>query len=178
MSSEIIYHQMVTRLPAQPSANEQDLYFYMAQAGSSNCFEIDYRSPGKCGRRSRAWNLIAMGTRAQVLSTAIMLAGDCEGGMLKIGSASAYAAPEKLIRKVRKLLDEAQNTDLRYGISYKGEPVTLTLKVKDGATDKDRLLDSFRPPEMADFLAAHAERLAQKAFVAYAMANVHGPEMR
>lgn len=178
MSSEIIYHQEVTRLPANANVHAEDLYFHLVQMGSSNCYECDHRRPGGNGRRSRSWNLISMGTRAQVLNTAILLAGDCEGGMLKLGSASASATPEQHIRKVRKLLANAESKDLRNGIAYKGHAVYITLKAKDPATNQDRFFDFVNPGEIREFLSAHADRLAEKVVVAWGMANISGPEMR
>lgn len=179
MSSEIIYHQTMARLPATPNGNPEDLYFHLVQIGSSNCFEIDHKRPNGNGRRSRSWKLISLGTRQQVMNTAIMLGGDCEGGMLKIGSASKGASPEQLIRKVRKLLQEADKTDIRLGgIAYKGYPIAVMLKSEDTASKERRYFDYGKPQEVKDFLAVYAQRLDSKVNVAWDMANVRGPELR
>lgn len=178
MSSEIIYHQTMTRLPSTVGGNQVDLYFHLIQIGSSNCFETDYRRPNRCGRRSRDWSLISCGTKAQVLNTAIHLSGDCEGGMLKLGNASAYASPETHIRKTRKLLAEAATLDLRQGIFFKGFSVGLSLKFKDEKTKEEKIFNFENPDEVNAFLLAHADRLDKKVNVAWSMANVRGPEMR
>lgn len=177
MSSEIIYHQTMARLPAQKGINEEDLFFHLVQMGSSNCFEYGTSRSG-VGRRSRSWNLISMGTRAQVLSTAIMISGGCEGGMLKLGSASKYASPEQHIRKTRRLLSEAEGHDLRDGIAYKGYPIRINLKARDTATNVEAFYGISHPCEFKEFLAAHAGPLAQRTLIAWSMAKVNGPELR
>ena len=107
MSSEIIYHQTVMRLPKTVSAMPHDLYFWLWQIGSSNCYEVDHNRPGSVGRRARAWSMASFGRREQVMRTAVYFAGDCEGGMLKLRSATTGCDPETLIRSVRRMLGEA-----------------------------------------------------------------------
>lgn len=177
MSSEIIYHQMIARLPAQKGINEQDLFFHLVQMGSSNCYEFG-TSRSRVGRRSRSWSLISMGTRVQVLNTAIMVSGGCEGGMLSLGSASKCSSPEQHIRKTRRLLADAEAHDLRDGIAYKGYPIRINLKARDAATDTEEFYEVSHPFEFKEFLAAHAEQLAKRTLIAWNMAKVNGPEMR
>jgi hypothetical protein len=177
MSSEIIYHQTMARLPAQKGINEQDLFFHLVQMGSSNCYEFGTSRSG-VGRRSRSWSLISMGSRAQVLSTAIMISGGCEGGMLKLGSASKCASPEQHIRKTRRLLAGAEGHDLRDGIAYKGDPIQINLLTRDTTANTDRFYAMCHPGEFREFLAAHAESLAQRTVIAWSMAKVSGPDLR
>jgi|JI10StandDraft_1071094.scaffolds.fasta_scaffold237374_2 hypothetical protein len=177
MSSEIIYHQKMARLPASPETHSEDLYFHMVQMGSSNCYEIDHRRPQGCGRRARSWTLLSMGTAQQVLNTAILFGGDCEGGMLKLGGMHAESSPEKHIRKTRKLLREASTTDLRNGMAYRGFDVRLTLKSKDEKGDTVYYSAS-HSEELKRFLSLYSDRLAQRTVVAWGMADVRGPEMR
>ena len=178
MSSEIIYHQAITRLPADISTHAEDLYLHLVQQGSSNCYESDYRRPHGVGRRARAWGLMSMGTHRQVLNTAIYIAGDCEGGMLKLGSATAASSPEQHIRKARRLLLEASQLDLRDGIVYKGYPIRVTLKAWNRITDKDDFFEINHPGEFKEFLALHSDVFENEVVLASNMAKVQGPEMR
>lgn len=111
MSSTIIYHQIGVCFPKAYTGLTEDLFAIFAQAGASNCYEYG-RTPGGCGRRSRSWQANAFGTAAQVMRSSIQFAGSCEGGMLKLGSASRGSTPEQYIVKARNLLKAARANDI------------------------------------------------------------------
>ena len=176
MSSEIIYHQTVMRMPAAASNLANDVYFWLWQIGSSNCYEVDYNRPGGIGRRSRSWQLASFGSREQVMRTAIYFSGDCEGGMLKLRSATAYCEPETLIRSMRRLLTLADREPMT--LAYKGRPLTFTLRSLQSGTGTTGIHKVYEPEDVSDFLADHPEWLGQRVTPASSYARVHGPDMR
>lgn len=171
MSSEIIYHQAIERLPTQCTGLHVDLYFWMWQIGSSNCYESDHQRPGGVGRRARSWKMASFGTREQVMRTAIWMAGDCEGGMLKLRSASTGIQPETLIRSVRKLLADADKTDgqkNRFGDG--GLHFSLRRPASGEIAEKTY-------ERVEDFFLDHPHWLSQKINYASSNARVSGPRL-
>jgi hypothetical protein len=59
--------------------------------------KMGHKRPGGVGRRARYWPLASFGTREQVMRTVVYFSGDCEGGILKLRSASTGYDPETLI---------------------------------------------------------------------------------
>jgi hypothetical protein len=177
MSSEIIYHQTVMRMPKAVYGTPQDVYFWLWQIGSSNCYESDHKRPGGVGRRARSWQLASFGTRQQVMRTAIYFAGDCEGGMLKLRSASTGCDPETLIRSVRRLLAEADKTQLM-DWSYKGQLLRFTLRSRQNPQDSTSTEKAYSSDEFTAFFEDHPGWLQQQITNASRYARVHGPEMR
>jgi hypothetical protein len=178
MSSDIIYHQTAVRIPVELSGLTEDLFIHLAQAGSSNCFEMG--KYGRCGRRSRSWQVVAFGTAREVLTEGIKWAGSTEGGGLKLGSASAWATPEKYIRKVRSVLKEAAGTDIRMPFYYQQQFVNVNVAIRE-----PRVMGA--EPEKTRFDIRHAEGF--KAFMARYLKDadthrahdffeVQGPELR
>lgn len=179
MSSEIIYHQTCVRIPAEHAGTTEDLFVHAVQIGSSNCYEI--AAHGKCGRRSRSWQVIGFGTSTDVLTWGIRAAGDTEGGMLKMGSASKWCTPEQYIRKVRSLLAEAATTDIRRGHTYKGEYVGIHIEWRE-ATDPDAGkkvtgYDMHQPESVKAFWARYVAEEGSKR-TAWNYFKVTGPELR
>lgn len=178
MSSDIIYHQVAVRIPVAHTGLQEDLFVLMQQIGSSNCYEIGRN--GRNGRRARAWTAVSFGTGKQILSDGIQTAGHTEGGMLKMGSATDYATPERYIRKVRSLLSDAMSTDVRNGFRYQGHPVRLSLAYREPEVDGRRSKTHYElnhPPSFAEFWARY---LAENGHTkrAWNFFEVSGPEMR
>lgn len=176
MSSHIIYHHTVMRLPQAASGMPVDIYFWLWQIGSSNCYEMDHSRPGGVGRRSRSWSMASFGCRDQVLRTAIYFAGDCEGSMLKYKSASSGCKPETLIRSVRQLLIEADKMrDMPW--AFKDQSLRFTLKSPTASaaseTEKRYSID-----EIGQFFADHPDWLSTRIANGSSFAKVYGPELR
>lgn len=114
MSSTIIYHQLGVCFPKAYTGHSEDLFAILEQSGASNSYEIG-RGPNGCGRRTRDWSAAAFGTAEQVLLASIRSSGHCEGGMVKMRSASGYVTPEQYITKVRNLLKAAPANDITKG---------------------------------------------------------------
>jgi hypothetical protein len=177
MSSEIIYHQIAVRIPAEHAGSSEDLFVHMAQMGSSNCYEC--APNGSNGRRSRSWQPMAFGTAKDVLTWGIKCSGDMEGGMVKMGSASAYGPPEKYIRKVRSLLANAAKTDVRRDLFYKDEWVSLSISYREtdeGRASKKTPYDIRDPESFKAFWTRYqAEGQGKQAWCFF---EVRGPELR
>jgi hypothetical protein len=130
MSSTIIYHQIIGRIPKDHAGTSEDLFLLMAQMGCSNCYENGRN--GRDGRRAREWSVVSFGTANQVMALGMKLSGDCEGGMLKMGSASKHSTPETYVRKLRTMLKDAQTTDLiEGGIRYQGLDVRAAISWRE-----------------------------------------------
>lgn len=181
MSSTIIYHQLAVRFPKTFTGLDDDLYAIVAQMGSSNCFEMG-SGRGGCGRRSRDWQALALGTASAVMRQSIEAAGSCEGGMLKVRHANGDVRPEQFITTARNLMKRADENDITLGpIRFKEgyvsvwfmEPDTKTLASRDAR--KVYLSDQ---PAVREWLrsTAFAEHLQK--LQPYSLLGVSGPEIR
>ncbi len=179
MSSEIYYHQISVRIPASHAGAAEDLYLQMAQAGSSNCFEMS--NHGGPGRRSRSWQAVAFGTAKEVLTTGIQIAGHTAGGMVRMGTKANVVTPETWIRKVRKLLSEAAKTDLStFGVSINGIPVKPEIVWRTGSEEQTVDSSTYDIQSPGGFKAFYARYLAENGSKLYAHSffKVRGPELR
>jgi hypothetical protein len=178
MSSDIIYHDTIVRIPAIHANTKEDMFLHMWQIGSSNCYEIG--SNGRDGRRSRSWEAAAFGTEQQVLIRGIQIGGGVEGGCLKVGGFSRSSSPESYIRRVRNLLRKAKETNALLGCSFKGDSLGFSAFVREKTSD-DKEIEipyNFREPES---FTAFVERFnAERGFeqMAHRYFRVYGPEMR
>lgn len=166
MSSDIIYHSVAARLPKERTGQAEDLFVWAWQIGASNCYD-------HFGRRSRNWALASLGTREQVMRTAIYMAGDCAGGMLKLGSANGWATPETLIAKMRRKLQKAANSVEPPMFRGHQLAVRLVQRGQDGTVLREFSLD-----EIGSFLDAHPGFLAERVIVGWRYASVQGPDLR
>lgn len=98
MSYEIIYQTKVMTERHESVDGGETKFVYCIEAGSNNCY--DSRN-----RRSRSWQVIALGSFDEVLRQMVKMSGSCEGGMLKPGGRDA--TPEAFIKRVRSLLNKA-----------------------------------------------------------------------
>lgn len=175
MSSEIIYHQVAVRIPAEHAGSTEDLFVHMVQQGSSNSYE--YGRNGKDGRRSRSWSAISFGTAKEVLTQGIKWGGDAEGGMLKY--AKGEITPEQHIRKVRSLIEEAKKTDVRQALLYRNEHVWITIEYRE--TDEG-CASKTTPYKIRDPKSFHAfwqrYEVEGKGKSAWNFFQVSGPELR
>ena len=178
MSSDIIYHQVAVRIPVAHTGLQEDLFVHLQQVGSSNCYEVGRN--GRNGRRAREWTAVSFGTAKQVLTEGIQTAGHTEGGMLKMGSATDYTTPERYIRKVRSLLSEAQATDIRKGLRYQGQPVSLSIAYREPEVDGRRRKTHYELNHPPGFAAFWDRYLAENGHTkrAWNFFEVYGPEMR
>ncbi|MES2027114.1 MAG: hypothetical protein V4448_16305 [Pseudomonadota bacterium] len=178
MSSDIFYHETIVRIPASHGLTAEDLFLHLSQCGSNNCYE--YGRNGGPGRRSRSWQANAFGTEKQVLSLGIKLAGDTEGGMLKIGGATRWVKAESYIRRVRNLLKDAKSTNALLGHTYAGQRVGFSAFYRDYSTDakSDDVPYDYRDPTA--FREFHGRYNACEGFnkMAFHYFKVYGPEMR
>lgn len=99
MSYEIIYQYHVHRVSGEEAGDGVDRYVLSVEMGSNNCCDHN-------GKRSRSWQVFALGTHDEVLRQAVRIGSSCEGGMLKPGGRDC--TPEAFIGKVRRLLKKAQ----------------------------------------------------------------------
>ncbi len=177
MSSDIIYHESIVRIPASHGQTEEDLYLHMSQSGSSNCFE--FGKNGNDGRRSRSWQADAFGTEKQVLAASIRTSGYIEGHSLRIGGFSRKSTPEAYIRRVRNLLAKAKQTNVLQGHSYAGESLRFSTYFKNYAVEKpERESYDFTSPEAfrefyQRYVSTEGSKLRADRFF-----DVYGPEMR
>lgn len=116
MSTDIIYNQFFVLLPTNAEAvaamervggleiPEHERYwmirepkfFWVMQAGSSNCYESD-------GTRARNWSIPGMGRN--IINRALAMCTDIESGMLKPNGRKS--SPESFLKNVRDLLKQA-----------------------------------------------------------------------
>lgn len=178
MSSTIFYHEVIFRVPASHAATSEDLFIHLCQAGSSNCYE--FGSNGGNGRRSRSWQVNAFGTEKQVLTQGIRVAGDVEGGMLKIGSATQWSKPETYIRRIRGLLKKAQTTNALEHCEYRGYSVSFSAFVHENIADSKAGKTSYDWRDPEQFRTFYARFNAANGFLGmgYNYFSVYGPEMR
>lgn len=106
MSYEIIYQYNVHRVGGAELRDGLPRYILSIEAGSNNCYEAG-------NKRSRSWQVMAVGTHDEVLRQTVRLASSCEGGMLKPGGKDC--TPEALIGRVRRLLKAADADGKRDG---------------------------------------------------------------
>ncbi len=94
MSYEIIYQYHVFKVDSSQAGDQEPRYVVAVEMGSNNCYVGN--------KRSRSWNVLAVGTHIEVLRQVVRMASSCEGGMLKPGGKDC--TPEALISKFRRLL--------------------------------------------------------------------------
>jgi len=170
MSSTIIYHMVAMTVPPELTGSDQPVVLIAAQMGESNCYE------SHSGRRSRSWQALHFGTRDQVLTDAIQMAGGFEGGGLKLGGASRWVEPETYIRRAKRLLKEADAVRATEPVPYGGGLVFAGIAPRE-AWDKPRQPIAWDDHErVRTFMAATLG--CEKAPRAYSLFNVSGPEMR
>jgi hypothetical protein len=97
MSYEIIYQYRVFKVSGREVGDQEPRYVLAAEMGSNNCYVGN--------KRSRSWDVMAVGTHDEVLRQTVRIASSCEGGMLKPGCKDC--TPESLIGKVRRMLKKA-----------------------------------------------------------------------
>lgn len=98
MSSSIIYQYKVFVERRADVDNGETKYILAIEAGASNCYHRN--------RRSRSWQVMALGNHDEVMRQAVDWASSCESGMLKPGNKDT--TPELFIKKIRRLLTEAE----------------------------------------------------------------------
>jgi hypothetical protein len=179
MSSTIIYHETILRVPGAHAGSGEDLFIHLCHSGSSNCFE--YGKNGRDGRRSRGWDVYAFGTRKQVLAEGIRGAGHLEGGCLKLGSASKYSKPETYIRRVKRLLKEAQSTNALENCYFAGRHLSVQVRYREETkAGINNGVTAYALHDSASFSTFYerfkADRGFEKGGFKYFVAN--GPEMR
>lgn len=125
MSSEIIYRLQAVKISKEFTGDYDDNFIMLAEIGSSNCWEVGRN------RRSRDWTMLHAGQHYRSIARCCELAADCEGGMLKMGSASKWCKPEQLLRAWRKALETA--IDGMPAAHSRGFGITMRIRM----TDKD-----------------------------------------
>ena len=178
MSSTIIYHETILRIPGAHAGSSEDLFIHLCQSGSSNCFE--YGKNGRDGRRSRSWDVYAFGTEKQVLAAGIRGAGYLEGGGLKLDSATKYSKPETYIRRVKRLLKEAHATNALEPCYFAGQYLSVHVRYREETKDGVNDVTTYDLHDSASFSTFYerfkADRGFEKGGFKYFVA--HGPEMR
>lgn len=103
MSSDCIYKEFAVKVPAEKVGMDADQYILLSQVGSSNSYDWN-------GKRTRSWNVSSMGTKEDILATAIYVAGGFESEGLYFGNfgASGSIKPDAYIAKVRRMIGRAQ----------------------------------------------------------------------
>lgn len=178
MSSTIFYHETILRIPASHAGTAEDLFVHLCQGGSSNCYELGRN--GRDGRRSRNWQVNAFGTEKQVLTLGIKVAGDLEGGMLKLGSATKWSKPETYIKRVRRLLKEAKSTNALEACEFDGESVSFSAFLHNEPSDSSagKVEYNWRDPaSFREFFAKFTERQGFSR-MGFAFFDAYGPAMR
>ncbi len=183
MSSDIIYHQLALRFGKDITGTPEDLYAIVTQIGSSNCYEMG-NGPGVCGRRSRHWQALALGTAGEVLQEAIRISGSCEGGSLKMRHARGDVTPEQYITSARNMLKRAANHDVTRGpVPFKEGHIRchFCVPVDDGLGVPRKTSQSIYPsdgPALQTWLASvEFARWRSTVHPSYLL-HVSGPEIR
>lgn len=99
MSYWIEYQAACFRLEAARLGSSEDRFVIATEAGSNNLTE---RSAGGRERRVREWSISMLGTRQQVLRSALRTAAACAGGNLQVRS--TRVSPETYYRRIKRLL--------------------------------------------------------------------------
>lgn len=125
MSSDCIYKAFAIRIPAVQADQPEDQFILITLVGASNSYDWN-------NRRSRSWQIAAMGDRQAIVADAIYSASGFEGGMTYFGNfgKSGALAPEDYIAKVRRMMDRALELDSSFSVCHSG--TTLRLKARTG----------------------------------------------
>ena len=100
MSYRLEYQWVALRVAGAPLGFAEDRFIIVIEGGDNNLYDA------RC-RRSRSWNACMVGTRNAVLRQAVYMAGACEGGSLQ--PHGRHCTPESYIRRIRRLLDHAED---------------------------------------------------------------------
>ncbi len=176
MSSTIIYQQIGACFPSAYTGLSEDLFAIFAQAGASNCFECG--SGHRVGRRSRSWQANAFGTAAQVMRSTIQFAGGCEGGGLKLHTATGHVTPEQYIVKARNLLKAAKAHDITASpIAFKEGYVNGHFFQNAGAPEATQVYFHDQPAMQALFQKEDFWKQVESQYAFYYL-KASGPEIR
>lgn len=178
MSSTIIFHETILRIPGAHAGSTDDLFVHLCQSGSSNCFE--YGKNGRDGRMARDWDVFSFGTEKQVLASGIRSAGYLEGGGLKLGSAIKYSKPETYIRRVKRLLKEAKLTNALTPSYYAGQFILFRLRFREEAVDGVKTATPYDLSDSASFSTFYERFKVDSGFEksGFRYFEASGPEMR
>jgi hypothetical protein len=178
MSSTIIYHETILRIPGAHAGSSENLFIHLCQSGSSNCFENGQY--GRVGRRSRSWEVYAFGTEKQVLAAGIRFAGHLEGGCLKLGSASKYSKPETYIKRVKRLLKEAQSTNALADCYFVGRHLSVLARYREETKDGVNDVTAYELHDSASFSTFYERFKADRGFekTGFKYFAAYGPDMR
>lgn len=124
MSTHIIDHIVGLLIP-RTDENAERQYVIVHEGGDNNLINCD------TNRRARSWYVQAKGNEWQILQEACKWAGDCCGGMVKIGG--RHTEPESFIRRYRKAMENALTMQeaMEAGITITGR-VKLRAEKREG----------------------------------------------
>ena len=125
MSSYIVDKIVAVKLPKAASDDYDDSFILCMLGGSSNCFD----GSGRNARRCRSWQAQAIGHAYEVIGEACKMAGECEGGMVKMAG-SSHTSPESFIKRCRTALAEAVPFDAQWDMAEVRVKLSLTLSRK------------------------------------------------
>lgn len=173
MSCTIIYHMVPMILPPAVTGHSEPLVLIAAQMGCSRTYESGARN----ARRVRDWDALHFGTAEEVLADVIGLAGEFEGGIIKLDHGRGDVSPETYIGRGKRLIKKAAENDFSKGpVRFKeGTVYPRFVERKPDGSRGDEILWEDRDG-VASFVARYrAEEVKRSAHYYF---RVRGPEVR